>query len=141
MNKKEAWEKFKETGNIEYYLCECGKMFYDHLATNEVKNPNDVVIAKLGHNYCKKITDLAYIKEKASDCQHFDSYWYACERCDASAKDDKKASDKFYSTTTTGPHDVLDEWRAKDGKHFHECVVSGCDFTMDEDFCSGGIAT
>ncbi len=131
----------ENNGNLAHYKCSCGRLFWDADATQKIDDANSVIIETEGHNYVKKVLDGAHLKECAKDCQYFNVYWYACERCDRNAKTDTKATDKFYISDVVGAHDVLDTWSAKDGKHFHKCKISGCEFVMDEENCSGGNAT
>ena len=36
----------------------------------------------------------AYLKTAASKCTEYNVYWYACSRCDVSAKDDAAVTEK-----------------------------------------------
>lgn len=38
------------SGNIEYYVCGCGKWFFDIQGTNEITEHNSVIVAKLEHS-------------------------------------------------------------------------------------------
>lgn len=74
------------TNAIYYKSCTCGQV-----STTETFEDKDT---KLGHEYTKQIKDEKYLKSQGSNCQEHDAYWYACSRCDASAKDDENAQDK-----------------------------------------------
>lgn len=45
-----------------------------------------------GHNYEEESTEL----KDAATCTSKATYWYGCTECDANAKDDENASDKYY---------------------------------------------
>ena len=104
------------------YTCECG---YHYDAQD---------VTALGHNYTEKVTDADHLKNEAENCQQENVYWYDCSRCDANAKDDATAADKFYNSEIAGEHSVSGEWTNADGKHFHKCEY--CDYTEDEGTCS-----
>ena len=91
-----------------------------------------------GHTYGKKIETAAYLKEAGANCQEHHTYYFACEDCGASSKGD---TDTFFSGSATGGHVISDAWTTKDGKHFHKCMVDGCDYVQDTANCSGGEAT
>ena len=85
------------TSNAIYYKsCTCGQV-----STTETFEDKDT---KLGHEYTKQIKDEKYLKSQGSNCQEHDAYWYACSRCDASAKDDENAQDKYYESAEVGNH-------------------------------------
>lgn len=114
-------------GNSAYYICTCGKWFWDADANSEIYNKNAVKVSATGHSYTQKIMDEAHKKQSATDCQHFDTYWYDCADCDANAKDDAKAGDKWYESTTAGDHTMSTDWLHKDSDgHAKTCTVPGC---------------
>lgn len=85
------------TTNASYYKsCTCGQV-----STTETFEDKDT---KLGHEYTKQIKDAKYLKSQGSNCQEHDAYWYVCSRCDASAKDDENAQDKYYESAEVGNH-------------------------------------
>lgn len=85
------------TTNANYYKsCTCGQV-----STTETFEDKDT---KLGHEYTKQIKDEKYLKSQGSNCQEHDAYWYVCSRCDASAKDDENAQDKYYESAEVGNH-------------------------------------
>lgn len=84
------------TNAIYYKSCTCGQV-----STTETFEDKD---AKLGHEYTKQIKDEKYLKSQGSNCQEHDAYWYVCSRCDASAKDDENAQDKYYESAEVGNH-------------------------------------
>ena len=63
----------------------------------------------LGHDYTKKVENNTYLKTAASNCKEHNVYWYACSRCDANAKDDAAATDKYYTSTTAGTHSCTEK--------------------------------
>lgn len=84
------------TNAIYYKSCTCGQV-----STTETFEDKDT---KLGHEYTKQIKDEKYLKFQGSNCQEHDAYWYVCSRCDASAKDDENAQDKYYESAEVGNH-------------------------------------
>ena len=84
------------TNAIYYKSCTCGQV-----STTETFEDKDT---KLGHEYTKQIKDAKYLKSQGSHCQEHDAYWYACSRCDVSAKDDENAQDKYYESAEVGNH-------------------------------------
>lgn len=84
------------TNAIYYKSCTCGQV-----STTETFEDKDT---KLGHEYTKQIKDAKYLKSQGSNCQEHDAYWYVCSRCDASAKDDENAQDKYYESAEVGNH-------------------------------------
>ena len=84
------------TNAIYYKSCTCGQV-----STTETFEDKDT---KLGHEYTKQIKDEKYLKSQGSNCQEHDAYWYACSRCDVSAKDDENAQDKYYESAEVGNH-------------------------------------
>ena len=84
------------TNAIYYKSCACGQV-----STTETFEDKDT---KLGHEYTKQIKDTKYLKSQGSNCQEHDVYWYACSRCDVSAKDDENAQDKYYESAEVGNH-------------------------------------
>ena len=84
------------TNAIYYKSCTCGQV-----STTETFEDKDT---KLGHEYTKQIKDEKYLKSQGSNCQEHDTYWYVCSRCDASAKDDENAQDKYYESAEIGNH-------------------------------------
>ena len=112
-------EKATCTTNAIYYKsCTCGQV-----STTETFEDKDT---KLGHDYTKQIKDAKYLKSQGSNCQEHDTYWYACSRCDASAKDDENAQDKYYESAEVGNHVFSKDWHKDSNNHWHSCTVPGC---------------
>jgi hypothetical protein len=91
-------------GNKSYYQCQCGQLFWDANATQAIENRNSVVVAAVGHEYTEQIIDKAHLRSTASDCRSYDTYWYDCTRCSASAKNDSSAKKQYYNGTKRGAH-------------------------------------
>ena len=98
-----------EDGYKAHYKCSCGEYFED--ASASVKIPDiaawkagDGKIAAEGHKYTEPIKDAAHLKSEATKCTEFDVYWYDCSVCDANAKNDPNATDKFWTSTDAGDH-------------------------------------
>ena len=112
------------TNAIYYKSCTCGQV-----STTETFED---VNSKLGHEYTKQIKDAKYLKSQGSNCQEHDTYWYVCSRCDASAKDDENAQDKYYEDTKVGNHVFSKDWNKDSNNHWHSCTVSGCNEVSDK---------
>lgn len=112
------------TNAIYYKSCACGQV-----STTETFEDKDT---KLGHEYTKQIKDAKYLKSQGSNCQEHDAYWYACSRCDVSAKDDENAQDKYYESAEVGNHVLSKDWNKDSNNHWHSCTVSGCNEVSDK---------
>lgn len=77
-----------------------------------------------GHSYTKKVTSSDYLKTAAANCTQKNIYWYVCSYCDACAKDDPAASDKYYTGTTVGPH-IFTE-KIQDDAHYVSGSGANC---------------
>lgn len=112
------------TNAIYYKSCACGQV-----STTETFEDKDT---KLGHEYTKQIKDSKYLKSQGSHCQEHDVYWYACSRCDVSAKDDENAQDKYYESAEVGNHVFSKDWHRDSNNHWHSCTVPGCNEVSDK---------
>lgn len=112
------------TNAIYYKSCACGQV-----STTETFEDKDT---KLGHEYTKQIKDAKYLKSQGSNCQEHDIYWYACSRCDVSAKDDENAQDKYYESAEVGNHVFSKDWNKDSNNHWHSCTVPGCNEVSDK---------
>ena len=112
------------TNAIYYKSCACGQV-----STTETFEDKDT---KLGHEYTKQIKDAKYLKSQGSNCQEHDVYWYACSRCDVSAKDDENAQDKYYESAEVGNHVCSKDWHKDSNNHWHSCTVPGCNEVSDK---------
>lgn len=112
------------TNAIYYKSCACGQV-----STTETFEDKDT---KLGHEYTKQIKDSKYLKSQGSNCQEHDIYWYACSRCDVSAKDDENAQDKHYESAEVGNHVFSKDWNKDSNNHWHSCTVPGCNEVSDK---------
>ncbi len=112
------------TNAIYYKSCACGQV-----STTETFEDKDT---KLGHEYTKQIKDAKYLKYQGSNCQEHDAYWYACSRCDVSAKDDENAQDKYYESAEVGNHVLSKDWNKDSNNHWHSCTVPGCNEVSDK---------
>ena len=116
-------------GYEAHYKCSCGKYFEDATATTEIEDidawkAGAGKIAAEGHNYTEAIKDAAHIKSEAANCTEYDVYWYDCSVCDANAKNDPDAADKFYTSTDAGDHNFdTTQWGYKeDDGHANTCT-------------------
>jgi len=98
-----------EAGCKAYYKCgDCGKYFADADAAVEIPDLDawkeaDGKLAALGHQYTEELRDADHLRSEGT-CKEYKTYWYDCAACDANAKDDAAAADKFYTSDETGRH-------------------------------------
>ena len=99
---------------VYYKSCTCGKNGTETFTSGSA----------LGHDYTKKVENNTYLKTAASNCTEYNVYWYACSRCDANAKDDAEATDKYYTSTTAGNHSFTD--KIEDAAHYVAGTGTNC---------------
>ncbi len=85
------------------------------------------------HDYTKKVEDISHLAKNA-DCQNTAAYYYGCQHCDS-------VSTETWNSKEFGDHKVSENWETAEGKHYHACQVSGCDYKVDEAVCNGGVVT
>lgn len=124
-------------GNKEYYTCSgCEKWFRDEGGTEEISDHTSVVIPVTDHTWSEEIEDAAHLKEAATDCRSYNTYWYDCAVCNA-------VSDNqfFASETEKGAHKYKSEWNKGDNNgHWHDCRYCGEHDTV-EAHVPGPVAT
>lgn len=119
-DKEVATEGYLKTGAtcteaaVYYKSCECGAKGTETFTSGSA----------LGHDYTKKVENNTYLKTAASNCTEYNVYWYACSRCDANAKDDAAATDKYYTSTTAGNHSFTE--RIEDTAHYVAGTGTDC---------------
>lgn len=99
---------------VYYKSCTCGENGTETFTSGSV----------LGHDYTKKVENNTYLKTAASNCTEYNVYWYACSRCDANAKDDAEATDKYYTSTTVGNHSFTE--KIEDAAHYVAGTGTNC---------------
>ena len=99
---------------VYYKSCECGAKGTETFTSGSA----------LGHDYTKKVENNTYLKTAASNCTEYNVYWYACSRCDANAKDDAAATDKYYTSTTAGNHSFTE--KIEDAAHYVAGTGTDC---------------
>ena len=119
-DKEVATEGYLKTGAtcteaaVYYKSCECGAKGTETFTSGSA----------LGHDYTKKVENNTYLKTAASNCTEYNVYWYACSRCDANAKDDAEATDKYYTSTTAGNHSFTEQ--IEDTAHYVAGTGTDC---------------
>ena len=119
-NKEVATKGYLKTGAtcteaaVYYKSCECGAKGTETFTSGSA----------LGHDYTKKVENNTYLKTAASNCTKYNVYWYACSRCDANAKDDAAATDKYYTSTTAGNHSFTE--KIEDASHYVADTGTNC---------------
>ena len=99
---------------VYYKSCTCGENGEETFTSGSA----------LGHDYTKKVENNTYLKTAASNCTEYNVYWYACSRCDANAKDDAEATDKYYTSTTAGNHSFTE--KIEDAAHYVAGTGTDC---------------
>ena len=99
---------------VYYKSCECGAKGTETFTSGSA----------LRHDYTKKVENNTYLKTAASNCTEYNVYWYACSRCDANAKDDAAATDKYYTSTTAGNHSFTE--KIEDAAHYVAGTGTDC---------------
>lgn len=99
---------------VYYKSCTCGENGTETFTSGSA----------LGHDYTKKVENNTYLKTAASNCTEYNVYWYACSRCDANAKDDATATDKYYTSTTAGNHSFTE--KIEDAAHYVAGTGTDC---------------
>ena len=74
----------EEAGNIEYYVCTCGKLFSDAEGENEISE-EDTILPKLPHTHKLKKTPA----KKATQTAEGNIEYYTCTKCGKIYKDAK----------------------------------------------------
>ena len=119
-DKEVATEGYLKTGAtcteaaVYYKSCECGAKGTETFTSGSA----------LEHDYTKKVENNTYLKTAASNCTEYNVYWYACSRCDANAKDDAEATDKYYTSTTAGNHSFTE--KMEDAAHYVAGTGTDC---------------
>ena len=139
---KAVWEehtfdqKLKEVNGVstlkDKATCTTNAIYYKSCACGQVSTTETDKDTKLGHEFTKQIKDAKYLKSQGSNCQEHDAYWYACSRCDVSAKDDENAQDKYYESAEVGNHVLSKDWNKDSNNHWHSCTVPGCNEVSDK---------
>lgn len=100
---------------VYYKSCSCGDKGTDTFTSGD----------PLGHDYTEELRDDAHKRSTAANCTQHDTYWYDCSRCDANAKDDSAAANKFYNGDP-GPHSYGADWvKYDEHQHGHKCEHCG----------------
>ena len=116
------WGYKAADGNIEYYTCECGKIYEDAAATRVIENISGTILEKKGHDYSVKNSDAEHRRSTAADCREYDTYWFTCAN-DAThnAKNDESAANKYYNGAQ-GAHVFGTEFvDCGEAVHAHNC--------------------
>ena len=104
--------------------CTAAAVYYKSCTCGENGEETFTSGSTLGHDYTKKVENNTYLKTAASNCTEYNVYWYACSRCDANAKDDAEATDKYYTSTTAGNHSFTE--KIEDAAHYVAGTGTDC---------------
>ena len=105
---------------VYYKSCRCGDK-----GTETTFTSGD----PLGHDYTEELRDEDHKRSTAANCTQHDTYWYDCSRCDANAKDDPAAANKYYNGDQ-GPHSYGADM-VKYDEHQHGRKCEHCDDFTD----------
>ena len=89
--------------------CTEAAVYYKSCACGENGTETFTSGSALGHDYTQKFEDAAHLKTAASNCTEHNIYWFDCSRCDSNAKNDLEATDKYFTSATTGSHSFTEE--------------------------------
>ena len=104
--------------------CTAAAVYYKSCTCGENGEETFTSGSALGHDYTKNVENNTYLKTAASNCTEYNVYWYACSRCDANAKDDAEATDKYYTSTTAGNHSFTE--KIEDAAHYVAGTGTDC---------------
>ena len=104
--------------------CTAAAVYYKSCTCGENGEETFTSGSALGHDYTKNVENNTYLKTAASNCTEYNVYWYACSRCDANAKDDAAATDKYYTSTTAGNHSFTE--KIEDAAHYVAGTGTDC---------------
>ena len=117
-------------GNIEYYICSCGKWFTTNTTTTEITNKDCVVIEKDEHNHTELINN---------EVEH----WYECSCGDKSGIEGHKGGTATCIEKSTcsvclieygelKTHNPKQQWETDDTYHWHKCETNGCSYQCNK---------
>ena len=99
---------------VYYKSCTCGENGTETFTSGSA----------LGHDYTQKFEDAAHLKTAASNCTEHNIYWFDCSRCDSNAKNDLEATDKYFTSATTGSHSFTQQ--VEDAAHYVDGTGTDC---------------
>ncbi len=127
-------------GEKDYYVCSCGKKYYDATCLNPVLDDADLVI-DWKHTLTHHNPDPASCWENGTV-----EYW-SCSKCNKNFGTNNEQDTNAIATTVdpaTGNHSFGSTWvDGNDGYHYHVCTTTGCTAkdTSNRQVHSGGTAT
>ncbi len=127
-------------GEKDYYICSCGKKYYDATCLSPVLDETDLVIA-WKHTLTHHNPDLASCWENGTV-----EYW-RCSKCSKNFGTSNEQDTNALATIVdpaTGNHNFGSTWvDGNDGYHYHICTTTGCTAkdTANRQAHSGGTAT
>ncbi len=127
-------------GEKDYYVCSCGKKYYDATCLNPVLDDSDLVI-EWKHTLTHHNADPASCWENGTV-----EYW-SCSKCNKNFGTSNEQDSTPLATIVdpaTGNHSFGTAWiDGNDGYHYHICTTTGCTAkdTANRQAHSGGTAT
>ncbi len=127
-------------GEKDYYVCSCGKKYYDATCLNPVLDEADLVLP-WKHTLTHHNPDAASCWENGTV-----EYW-SCSKCNKNFGTNNEQDTNVLATTVdpaTGNHSFGSTWvDGNDGYHYHVCTTTGCTAkdTANRQEHSGGTAT
>ncbi len=127
-------------GEKDYYVCSCGRKYYDATCLNPVLDSSDLVIS-WKHSLTYHNADSASCWENGTN-----EYW-SCSNCNKNFGSSDERDTVALTTIVapaTGLHNFGTAWiDGGDGYHYHECTTTGCTAkdTVNKQAHNGGNAT
>ncbi len=127
-------------GEKDYYICSCGKKYYDATCLSPVLNDSDLVIAW-------KHTLTHHNPAPASCWENGTIEYWSCSKCNKNFGTSNEQDTNALATTVdpaTGNHGFGSTWvDGNDGYHYHVCTTTGCTAkdTANRQEHNGGTAT
>ncbi len=114
----------EEAGNIEYYLCSCGRLFKDENAINEFNDDSEVIIEKTEHNFTLQYHDWIH--------------WYECD-CGETEREENHVPGAPATETTPQKCTVCDYIYEQALGHIHTLHLTKVDPTASTCSTQGNI--
>ena len=124
-----------ENGNIEYYVCSCGKWFTSQTATTEITDKNSVIIEKGAHSYTQleKSAIEHWYECSCGDKQGVTAHFGGTATCTEKAK--CEICDEKYGDLKSHEYKIL---KKNATEHWYEC---SCGESQGNTEHFGGTAT
>jgi len=109
----------EKDGNIEYYICSCGKWFSDATASVEITDKDSVII-KGGHKYGELVQEEPAVHTATEKKDGMKAHYF-CDECDTYFTAEKVATTKD-ALVIANAHNHGTEWKSDKDNHWNECA-------------------